>query len=155
MPCENQGWHTHTQKKKSYYRTKLVNACRDWNMYLTGKLENGTCMSFRHWPCSLFQLPKSIYFLREFIQNILHRLIKQNPTTWLFFIILRKNITITNFTNKKNDELSENKTMCTFQVTLIIIRTIKEKLWIQFNANLNKLSHKWIILQHSAVYATV
>jgi hypothetical protein len=35
------------------------------------------------------------YFLREFIQIILHRLLQQNKTTWLFFMILRNNITIT------------------------------------------------------------
>jgi len=47
-----------------------------------------------------FPVTQLNYFLREFIQNILHRLLKWNQTTWLYFTILRKNITITNFTNK-------------------------------------------------------
>jgi hypothetical protein len=60
-----------------------------------------------------FPVTQLNYFLREFIQNILHRLLKQNQTTPLFFIILRNNITITNFTNQKDDdELCENKTTC-------------------------------------------
>jgi len=137
MSYESQDWHT--KKKYSYYTTQIVNACRNCSMYLTGKLENWTFHALAMFPFPVTQLN---CFLREYIQNILHRLLKQNQTTLLFFIILRNNITITNFTNQKDDELCKNKTMCSFHVTLIIIWTIKEKLWIKFYANPNTLSHK-------------
>lgn len=131
------------KKKNSYYTTQIVNACRNWSMYLTGKLRKLNMHVFQALAMFPFPVTQLNYFLREFIQNILHRLLKQNQTTLLLFIILRNNITITNFTNQKDDdELRENKTMCSFQVTLIIIWTIKEKLWIKFYANPNTLSHK-------------
>jgi hypothetical protein len=61
---------------------------RKWNMYVFQTL-------------AMFPFPVNQlnYFLRGSIQIIPHSLLKQNSTTWLFFIILRKNKTTAILTN--------------------------------------------------------
>jgi len=119
-----------TKKKKSYYRTQTANACRNWNMYLTGKLENWTCISFRPWPHSLFQLPNSITFW-ENSYKIFSTGCKTKPKNVAFLYNPQEKYNHYNFLQSKKKMMMMNyvRTKLHVQVHTYKNMNIKEKLW--------------------------